>query len=62
MNPGLHHRRQSIRSLLTTAGAALAGAGVGGIIWFSLGPIAWALVVVGLVSCLLGLLANRRSS
>ena len=51
---------RSLRSVITLAGAGLAGAGVGAIIWFNFGPIGWSLVVVGCVAFLLGKIGARR--
>ena len=45
---------------LSLAGAALAGTGVGAIIWFNSGPVGWSIVVIGLVAFLLGRIGARR--
>ena len=52
--------RQPLLGAISLAGAALAGAGVGAIIWFNLGPAGWSIVVVGCVAFLLGRMGARR--
>ena len=58
-----NQRQRHAHSLLgglSLAGAALAGAGVGAIIWFNFGPAGWSIVVVGCVAFLLGRIGARR--
>ena len=45
---------------ISLTGAAVAGAGVGAIMWFNFGPVGWSIVVVGLVAFLLGRIGSRR--
>ena len=52
--------RQPLLGAISLAGAAVAGAGVGAIIWFNFGPVGWSIVVVGCVAFLLGRIGARR--
>ncbi len=52
--------RQPLPGALSLAGAALAGGGVGAIIWLNFGPVGWSIVVVGCVAFLLGRMGARR--
>ena len=53
-------RQRSALTTLSTVGAAVAGAGVGALLASALAPIAWAIVVVGLASHLVGMVGVRR--
>lgn len=55
-----HHRHgRSLPGAISLVGAALAGGGVGAIIWFNFGPVGWSLAVVGCVAFLLGRIGAR---
>ena len=55
-----HHRHgRSLRGTISLVGAALAGVGVGAILWFNFGPVGWSIVVVGCVAFLLGGIGAR---
>ena len=53
-------RRRSALTTLSTVGAAVAGVGVGALLGRSLQPLAWAIVAIGVVSHLIGMLGVRR--
>ena len=52
--------RQALLGALSLGGAALAGLGVGAIIWFNFGPVGWSIVVVGCIALLLGRIGAWR--
>jgi hypothetical protein len=53
-------RNRSALATLSAVGAALAGVGVGALLWRSLLPLAWLIVGVGIISHLVGMVGVRR--
>ncbi len=63
MNPrsGEADQKQSASLLLSVTGAAVAGIGVGSLLGDALRPIAVAILVVGILAHLVGMIGNRRA-